>query len=904
MVRAAWLTVLLAGSVGAAASSVRFDALKSSWTDGDYQFRLLSAGRTPRHYILEAAVVTTEAGPAVRVALDARDPRNYYYAEAADTGCGFVKVEDGIGRRIGTGSEGELPRGARVWLAVARWGQRMALWLDGRLVAEAYDGTFRRGAVALAARSDSAAISTVRFQHVAEVRFKDDFMRTQAENKAWRPVAGSWRLKSLPSASLSANAFTYLGQAAKEDEPAIAVRGYWFWHDYAAAAACRPLGGRAIGLVFYFRDKTHYHLLRWGGGVLELIRVAGGQPKTLASRHLPLMKGQWYRVGVRVIGRRVWAFVDGNAVLEAADRWLVSGAVGLYCEDGAGALFDDVEVSAPRGLEEDFERPCRGKWLALGGTWKWQHGQPYGSPAAGRFLIASANSQARYICGEEDWGDCRVAAEVLPPVRGAAGLVTHYQDEANYYLLGLEPRRLVLWAVVEGKESPLAEAPCQVALGRVHRLALAWRRGVLSGWLDGAKLVEHTHQALERGRAGLFVRGSAGAAFDNLTVSLPPLPRPIFTAHSVFGAERSMGSWAARQSDWVEAEEKLQGAGRKFAWHRGDFYSDVELLVRPRSFPGGGRLWLALAAGRGAASGYLAALTRGQEGLDVALLRAGERVARSRLANGRAPARVSLERVGRAVLVHVDGRVALAFDDPRPLGGCRIGWGAEGARVPVDQVEIFSPAVVVYSFNHAPVDWRAGAGEWKVTSRWACDPRWSFFAGTRRGDALVALWNKRRFAGRDLTVEFAAGIRHDPDRGGTTYRYASDINAALCGDGLDLRNGYNFIFGGWGNKATRILRNGKTIAQTTRFLFPRSYSQHRQWFYFKAQKRGTRLRFFVDNKLALEANDPQPLTGDRVALWTWNNDVMVARVRVSAPGATTCELPAGPPPTRPQCCYR
>jgi len=904
MIRARWLSALLVWCGCALGSSVRFEALRPAWAAGDYQFRLLPGKGTYRNYILEADVATSDAGPAIRVALDVQDPQNYYYAEAADTGCGFVRVEDGLERRIGTASEGLLPRGRRLVVTVARWGQRLALWLDGRLVAEAYDGRFRRGGVALAARSVSASISTVRFQHVAEVRLKDDFMRGASENTAWQPLAGTWRLEGLASASLSANAFSYRGQAA-DGEPAISVRGHWFWHDYVASAACRPLGDGAFGLAVYLRERGSYHLLRWNThGRIELVRVRNGKPTTLAGRELPVVKGRWYHLGVRAVGRRLWGLVDGHPVVEATDPWLVSGAMGLYCEGPGAVLFDDVEVAAPRDFAEDFNRPCEGKWLALGGTWTWQQGSLDGHSPGGRFVIASAGSHARYVCGEDDWADYTVAADVLPPVRGAVGLVAHYQDEANYYLLRLEPRRLVLTAMVEGQESQLAEAPCLVALGRVHRLGLAWRRGLLTGWLDGAKLLERPHLALECGRAGLFVEGSAGAAFDNLAVSFPPRPRPIFTTHEVFAAERSMGSWAARQSDWVEATEKLDGSPHTFAWHRGDFYSDVELLLRPKRFPPGGRLWLTLAADAAAASGYLIRLARGAKGIEISLLRAGSPVASATVHATGPPARVSAERVGGVVLVHVDGRAALAFHDRQPLGGCRIGWGGEGVEVPLGDVEIFSPVVWVYSFNRAPVDWRAAAGNWTVTNRWACDPRWSFFAGTRQGEPLVALWNKRRFASPDLTVEFAAGIRHDPDRGGTDYGYASDINAVLCGDGLDLRKGYNFIFGGWGNKATRILRNGTTIAQTTKFRFPRNYSQHRQWFYFKAQKRGSRLRFFVDNKLALEANDPEPLAGERVALWSWNNDIMVARVRISTRGAAPRELPTGPPPPKPRCCYR
>jgi len=510
----------------------------------------------------------------------------------------------------------------------------------------------------------------------------------------------------------------------------------------------------------------------------------------------------------------------------------------------------------------------------------------------------------RYVSGEEGWQDYAVAADVLPPVKGDVGLVACYQDEANYYAYTLSPTEAVLAKVAEGARTELAKAPCQLALGAVHRLELSVQRGVVTGRLDGRTLLQRCDRTLDHGRAGLSVRGDAGAGFDDVAVTVPERPQALFTTHTVFAAEESMENWAVRQSDWLAVEQPVGGAERTVQWHRADFPADVELQVKLDAFPQGARLWLALAGdGKDIASGYCVSLERGKQGCTVAIERARKPVAKRELPEAKAPGLFSAERVGAAILAHLDGKVMLTFDDPEPLAGQRTGWAAAGTTADMNRVDIFSRGVTVYTFNQAPVDWRAAAGQWEVANRWACDPRWSFFAGERRGDPLVALWNKRDF-GPDVTVEFAAGIRHDPDRGGTGYAYASDINAVLCGDGADLRNGYNFVFGGWNNEHTRILRDNQPVADTTSVRFPRDSSQHRRWFYFKVQKQGTRLRFFVDNQLALEANDPQPLAGHKVALWTWNNDIMVARVRVSAAGAAPCEPPAGPPPEKPNCCYR
>jgi len=890
------------------ASTYRFAKLKPGLTHGEYVYRFVGRGRA-RHFILEATLKTSSAGPAARIVLGYQDERNFYYAQAADTGCTFVKVEDGIEKGIGTPSGGELGREVTSQLTLVRWRHTMRLWLDGRLVAEAYDGTFRSGRVGLGGRGESVAIDTVRFQVVGDVRLSDDFMRTAAEDSVWQTVAGAWELKSLPSASLSANAFMFAGKASEEGKAALALRGNWFWHDYVASAACRPMGKGAVGLVFYCRGPEQYHLLRWepsgGSGRLQLLRVAGEEREALGEAPVGFTKGQWYELKVRVVGQRATAYVDGNPLVDVADPRLVSGRIGLYCEESDGALFDDVEVSAPRDLEEDFERQTVGKWLELGGEWQRHRGRLGWRAGEGHCLVGSARGEGRYISGEDGWADYTVAADVLPPVRGEVGLVAHYQDEGNYYLFSLSPRAATLVRVLEGERRELARQARHLPLAMVHRLELSLERGVLTGRLNGELLVRRCDSALRNGRAGPYVRGVSGAGFDNVGVTFPRRPRPLFTTHRLFAAEASMENWAVRQSDWESVDEQLGGAGCKVRWHRADFPGDVEIEAKIEKLPVGGRAWLALGGdARRVASGYLLGLERLKKGYRVALERRGKLVAQNRnIALRDPPERFSAERIGHAVLAQLDDKVVLTYDAPQPLPGRRIGWAASGARVAKDGVDIFSRCVTVYSFHKAPVDWRTVAGQWEVTNRWACDPRWSFFAGEQRGDPLVAMWNKRDF-GSDVTLEFAAGIRHDPDRGGTGYHYASDINAVICGDGADLRNGYNFIFGGWNNRCTRILRNGQAVAETREFRFPRDRSIHRRWFYFKMQKQGRRLRLYVDNHLALEYNDPQPLTGRKVAIWSWQNDIMVARVRVSAKGSAPCELPIGPPPQRPRCCYR
>ena len=889
----------------ACATTYRFASLKASVAVGDYTYRFVRRGRV-KDFVLEADFKAAGAGTALRVAFGYQDERNHYYAEASDTGCILVKVEDGIEKRVGTPPGGALARHAAGKLTLVRWRHTMGLWLDGKQVVEAYDGTYRSGRVALGPREELVAIDTVRFQVTGDVRLTDDFMRTNAEQTAWQHHAGSWRLKSLPNAGMSAKAFMLAGKAATGQ--ALATRGHWFWHSYSVSAACKPLDDEAVGLAFYVRSPTRYHLLRCvplgGSGRVELVRVADGQRQVLGTARAALAKGQWYRLEARVLGRRATACVDGHPLVDVVDPQLVCGSIGLWCEGAAGALFDDVTVAAPRGFAEDFERETAGKWLELGGTWRQHRGRLDAKPGEGLCLVASASGEGRYVSGEEGWSNYTVAADVLPPARGDVGLVACYQDEANHYLLALSPDAAALVRVAEGERTELARSPLRLPLAVVQRAELSVRDGVLTARLNGRTVARRCDDTLDHGRAGLYVRAVRGAGFDNVTVTTPSRAMPIFSTHEVFSAEASMENWAVRQSDWHKTTEAVAGRTQAVRWHRADFPGDVELEAKIDRLPWDGRLCLALAGdGAGLASGYLVSLWRGSERYRVTVERQGKELAKRSLALAREPKLFAAERVGHALLAHVDGKVVLTAEDAEPLDGRSVGWAASQARLETSGVNIYSRHVAVYAFHKAPTHWRTVAGDWEVTNRWACDPRWSFFAGERARDKLVAMWNKRDF-GPDVTVEFAAGIRHDPDRGGSKYAYASDANVVLCGDGRDLRNGYNVVFGGWDNTRTRILRNGKTLAETRSVRFPRQYSIHRKWFYFKIQTQGGRLRSWVDNALALEATDPEPLTGGKVALWTWDNDIMVARVRISAPGDAPCELPAGAPPAQPPCIYR
>lgn len=216
----------------------------------------------------------------------------------------------------------------------------------------------------------------------------------------------------------------------------------------------------------------------------------------------------------------------------------------------------------------------------------------------------------------------------------------------------------------------------------------------------------------------------------------------------------------------------------------------------------------------------------------------------------------------------------------------RVGLVDEGLGVRIGEVDIVSDHVYDYTFSNAPTDWLARSGEWNATSRWTCSPQWSWYGGFSP-DGVAALWNKRYFEG-DVTVEMYSAFKMRANRD-PVYMHPNDVNLTLCGDGVNLDSGYSFIVGGDANRWTRIMRGTRVLAETRapealwpiyENAQPETYQWHRRWWGLRARKSGTKLQLYFDERLVLEATDPQPLTGGRVAIWVLGNDMVTPRVKI------------------------
>ncbi len=206
--------------------------------------------------------------------------------------------------------------------------------------------------------------------------------------------------------------------------------------------------------------------------------------------------------------------------------------------------------------------------------------------------------------------------------------------------------------------------------------------------------------------------------------------------------------------------------------------------------------------------------------------------------------------------------------------------------VDIGDLDIRDRNVLDCTFASAPTDWYVAAGNWGTTNRWVCSPQWSWYGG-RSDMAPTGLWSKVSYGG-DTTVDMysAFGMMLDQPR---SYKNPCDFNITMCGDGLDLSSGYQFMVGAWQNSRSAIMKNGKILAQSSdpkhllpvlEDLFPDMYSFHRKWWNVRARKTGNLLQLYYDERLVCEARDPDPLPEGHVALWGYDDRIILARVRI------------------------
>jgi hypothetical protein len=865
------------------------------------------------------------------VVFDYKDAANFYALDCAPGSIAFRSILGGHSHRLANASHNWKPSSQ---ITIQRRSWLMQVIVDGTVALTAYDVTLTEGRIGQIAAGDWKW-SAPRVQPVeAELYFNDDFTREEGKTGEWKNASGTWKLTTSSdnintgNQAMSANPFSY--EAIAGTTPSFTHTGRAFWDSYHAQVSARPQEQGTVGLAVYVQDHNNYLAFLWsseeGPDARQLVKVSNGQSQVLSTAPGAFLPRQWYRLGVRTSPGIVETFIDGTPVFRINSDAFGQGGIGLYARQTA-VNFDDVRVRSYPYFRQDFNGPTGGAWTPQGGFWRAADGILNAAPKPGE-----GSATRMLLAGSDEWSNYEMTASGKPGDVGSCGLVVGYRDDKNYTVLRWAGNksslpfkgRAQLLRYANGSARILSDVQAPVAdAAGFSRIKLRFRSGAITAFAQTDKgsemLAQTADETLQSGRVGLWVQGTAAVSFREVVMFLPPEPDAPKVAPKM-ESDALMVGWASPAGEWPNRKTGKDGKQLEF-WNTGEFFGDLqaEYLWRPAYIGPNAVEWALRANNDSFTSGYVLR-AEGKDTLKLTLSRGSEPLRTAQVdlktleASDETPPKVQIELEGKAILVSISGVPALSF---LPEAGTVI---PDGTRLAVRGLAATGQFILAakdlravsanrddYTFNEAPTDWYAPSGNWNIFSRWPCYADWSFFGGKGLNPVL---WSKREYSG-DIVVEMYVHPQMNlpKDMG---YSHPGDLNVTLAGDGRTAASGYSFVLAGWSNTRSAILKKSQVVAEnrSDKAIFYNATNQnsgfHRRWYYVRAEarravqdgKNGVRLKFFVDENLMGEYFDATPLETferGRVAFWTVDGAMMIARAKIEneAPGAAS--LPSALP---------
>ena len=842
---------------------------------------------------------------------DYQDAKNFYALETDAQTAKFTLTKAGAKRTLASApviwnAKNQIVLQRRPWL--------MQLIVNDEVALRGFDAGWTQGKIGAA----PAGWTDVRVQPLEEVRFDDDFTRTgDAGDGVWKAASGKWQLSASSShisdknAAMSSNPFAY--QVLTPQGEALTTSGRWFWDSYDARVAVRPAGNGQVGVAAYVKDPKNYLAFVWsseeGPNARQLVRVTDGKATPIAGGKGAFVARQWYKIGLRTSPGYIEAIIDGVPVLRAPNEALGQGGVGLWAKNMSAAEFDDVQVRSYDFLRTAFAD--NGAWERATGNWTLAGGIAKGADAG--------NGPNLLVTGARDWDGYRahISAQLVPGA--TVGYAVGVRDTKNYTLFQITPGKEARISRIEnGATKTLFQGPADLDEPTdkqgFARFQIDARNGALLVRAGNQLIAQASAPNLTNGRFALMTQSAAPLAFKDAVIYFPPPSDPPKVATKMEDDAYMVG-WASASGEWPPTPGDK---GLEF-WNTGEFFGDTTLDF-PWRASWRGTFEMALRANRGQfGSGYLlraeAATPAGDKDktLKWTLLRGDKTLASATLKVADLPGADSpdggmlhLQLAGNGLMLLAGETPVLSYLDAAPPMGTAMAVRSSGFRVRAEKMLASSANRDDYTFTEAPVDFYAPSGSWNVFSRWPCYGDWSFFGGTGRNPTL---WSKRTYSG-DVVAEFYAHPQMDlPKEPG--YSHPGDLNVSICGDGKNPASGYSFIIAGQNNTATQIRRGSEVVAQRTdekawfQNTINNNMAWHRTWFYIRAQARaatkdgktGVMVTLSLNDDKLLEYFDANPLPGykegGRVAFWTVDSTMMIARAKIEAAKLGTRSLPQG-----------
>jgi hypothetical protein len=580
------------------------------------------------------------------------------------------------------------------------------------------------------------------------------------------------------------------------------------------------------------------------------------------------------------------AVVAGEAEVLRAKTTLRPGGV-VALRTGAPAATDAYcqPVGEPV-FSDDFMRDSGEPllWNAVSGQWTNVGVGNESNSVNGFYLRGWSAETGLATIGEAYWEDYSFSAAVrLEDAQTTCGLCALQQPNGDHlaFTADSKQRPSAVFRIVRTRgrqESVLAQRWGGLEPQQWYRLAIRVLGGKVEGLIDGQPVVTCPNPMARGGGIGLLVRGGT-ARFDDVLVA--PADQPLASPHGEgspapdlpvsLGPQDSL-TWANPSAVWTACADRPS-----LLWHEGDFPAEVRfsLPLSPVDQPALRRLILAPSdtSPEGEWVSITARLQPGSKQATLTFTAPGKPPATREvtLAPGSS---LAIAHRGNAVNVAGDEIPVFTLSTTSPFR--RVGLEVNGPPVPAPSLRVRAPEVRDYVFGAAPTDWWVSSGTWEVTARWACDDRWSWFAGWGSGDA--AIWNKQPIEG-DVALEYYVGVKMEAPGGSETTR-CRDLNAVICGDEKNPRSGYSFIVGGDDGVRTQLLRDGVVVAECPDIRVPNGYGIHHAWFHVRAARIGHRVELDFEGRPVFRYDDPHPLPGGYVGLWTRDSGMLVPRVTI------------------------
>lgn len=899
------------------AAKVLLSALISFFVCGIANAQFLDEAAEP------ATDITFQLKPAntgsLTVYFDYQNPQNTYIFKAEQNTIQFQSVINGTAHRLISAA---LPQNTNYKVTIKRRPWLMQAIIDGKVLLTAYDATFNNGKIGVAA-SGGWNWENPMVQPVDDsFYFADDFTRAPGENNLWKTDSGQWKLTSssdtidAKNQNMSANPFSYHVQ--NSSAAAFAQVGKWFWDDYEAQVSVKPESGNGeIGLACYAQDAQNYIAFRWAGtegaAARQLVLVRNGKSTLLASAPGAFLPRQWYRLALRTSPGFVEAFIDGKLIFSVPNDAFGQGGIALLAQNTA-ANFDDVSVRSYTYFRQNFDGPTGGAWTPRGGFWKAASGILNSAPnfqqdSLERFLLA----------GRDSWQNYEITASGDAGNKGACGVIAGFADANNYLLFrwaGAQSElpfrgRAQLVQVAKGATSIISDnALSSLSADGMLRPTIRFINGATTILLNNIIIAQTSSAQFSSGQPGLWADGKAVVTFQKVVIAFPPPAKHLEVAPRM-AADDLMAPWATSAGEWPS---RKIGNSLEF-WNNTEFLGDYAAGYQwDASKDSGGVLEFALRAQDGKFdSGYVMRFFADSQTFHAELLQNNTTLQSGQIpllkANAKSTFDLEVHLEGNAISATLDGQTILAWlpstNSPIPHG-THLAARSQGFMLRPRALMEHSSQRDDYTFSTAPVDWYSVQGDWNIFSRWPCYSDWSFFGG--KGTAPV-LWNKRQYNG-DVIVEMFAHNQMDlPKEIG--YSHPGDLNLTLCGDGKNPSAGYSFIIGGWYNTRSAILKNNTVVASSTAAdaVFDKPTNQyngfHHAWAKIRAEVRaatqngqnGVLIKLTMDDHVLASYFDPAPLpafnNGGRVAVWTTDSAIMLARVSIENQHSGEHSLPDG-----------